>query len=94
MKTEKVRFTHEITLSDNQVVSAELEAVWDWVDNGIGQYEYWGGKFRDVDYEWELFDITYLGEQHKDEINDYIDENLDKLRDISYDKLTSEYYDE
>lgn len=59
---------HEIeyTLADGRVVCVRFEAEYNVVDNGIGAYEYWGAKGRDVRLEHECEDIF---------INDIVDEN-------------------
>lgn len=88
-----VDFEHEIILPDNTVIEAKIQALWELVNNGIGKYECWGAKFTDNQYDWELFDMYYVGEGNEDFVSQYIDQHIDELTEISRDILISKQDD-
>lgn len=43
----------------------------DWVDNGIGGYEYWGARGTHHQWEWELQNIAFTAyDEHGAEVTD------------------------
>jgi hypothetical protein len=55
----------------------------EYSDHGIGSYEYWGAKCRDVDMQWDCEDVTwdeslYTAEENAI-IENYIEEAVEKL---------------
>lgn len=55
----------EYTLADGRVVTVRYEAEYIVVDNGIGSYEYWGARGRDVQLETECerCDVTAVEDE-------------------------------
>jgi hypothetical protein len=77
----------------------------DWVDNGIGGYEYWGARGTHHQWEWELQNIAFTaydenGNEVQDEvirrkIESYLDGHLsDLLSDKEAPEKESDDYEE
>lgn len=65
MKNKYETFTYEtevIVKGKPYIVSGKLEAI--LVDEGIGEYEFWGAIGTDHRYEWELenYDVDVIDE--------------------------------
>jgi hypothetical protein len=80
MKNKYETFTYETEIEVNEItyfVSGTLDA--SIVDNGIGDYEFWGARGTDHYYQWELDDYNV----------DVVDEDENEIED---DKLLKEIY--
>lgn len=79
-----------ITLKDGTQHEQKLTVQVEWVNNGIGSYEYWGAKCQDNQWEWELFDVNFEAPAELEEqINQYIDDNYDRILELALDKVKS-----
>jgi len=79
-KYDTFTFETEVEVDGNiYFVSGKLEA--EIVDNGIGEYEFWGARATDHYYEWELNDYNV----------DVVDEDENEIED---DKLLKQIYSE
>jgi len=82
--------TYTEILINNEEVEVEIE--YDFVDEGIGHYEWWGVKGYDSFIAPEITDInpTTPNSTH----DKYIDDNFDSLCEMLYNKLEFEPDDE
>ena len=48
----------DITIDGNDyTIDFVVREYWDWVDHGIGPYEYWGAFGIHEDFQWELKEV-------------------------------------
>jgi hypothetical protein len=77
----------ELTLNgkDYYVDSEDMEVLGNWVDNGIGDYEFWGARCNDkrVEFEVESISITKAFDEDENEITDRT--ILDQLEELAMD---------
>lgn len=71
-----------IDVSDD-LQDVEISARAQYVDNGIGAYEFWGQKCNHSDYRWEIDEVQWDMEKYTDtqnaEIETYINKNHGKV---------------
>lgn len=87
-ETHTVTIEPTITLADRTEIEVAMQATIRWVNNGIGAYEYWGAKCVDNQYEWELYDVAILSHlEHLEEIENFIENNEDVIREAAISKF-------
>ena len=75
----------ERTVAIPNIGDVVIFATFEWVDNGIGPYEYFGFKGNDSQWEWELKQIDWFKNLHSSEENAkiesfvYSDQQVDVL---------------
>lgn len=77
----------EIETADDDMLIVDLEVSGTYGDLGIGSYEYWGFKGRDVRMGWEIEGWDYDESLYTKEQNKMIEEYIQKNEDYICNKF-------
>jgi phage tail sheath protein FI len=76
-------------LDDGQEIEVVLSAELDWVDNGIGSYEFWGQRCCDTKMEWEVQEYTFTFDG-SESLRSELEVMVDEWVETNYDTLADE----
>ena len=80
-KELEIEFKNEKGELDYRYLNVEFRVKGQYVDFGIGSYEYWGMRGYDSQMGWEIDEVTWNKSLYSNEDNEYIDGWVDRHMD-------------
>ena len=86
-KELEIEFKNEQGEQDYRYLDVEFKVKGQYLDFGIGSYEYWGMRGYDSQMGWEIDDITWDKSLYSEEDNKWIDDYVERRMDDFVDDI-------